>query len=420
MLIAETIAGETPAGYRTRWRSLAAFFVALIFSQTFWFNFAPLLPMLAVKYRITELTASYTILVFSLSNILLSGYAGAVIDKQGFRFSVLVGLIGISAFACLRIFDSSFWVLLAAQAGISAAVPFIMVAIPKAVATLFPPEDVPRVSGYCSIGICFGSSSSLWLSPRIILGMGFHRAMILFAALVVCWTVAFALLVPPIKDENSGTGYATGHATRKIELSSILDLFRVRALTVLMLIGFIGHGVFTCVTTWMGALWHEHGFSSQAAGMGASILIIGGIFGCLAVPALLSRFGSYRLLLWTAFVPCIFLVTPYLWAPAPGIGLLWGGLMGFFYLSMMPTIYSMIARYAPPQLLGTASGVYLTISSVGGIVVTVCFRLLKDAGGWQVATVTLVAALTLISLMVAFIPDARPLAALQSELEVEL
>jgi predicted MFS family arabinose efflux permease len=416
MLIAETVTEEMPVGYRTRWRSLAAFFVALIFSQTFWFNFAPLLPMLAVKYRVTELTASYTILVFSLSNILLSGYAGAVIDKHGFRFSVLLGLIGISVFGCLRVFDSSFWVLLAAQAGISAAVPFIMVAIPKAVATLFPPEDVPRVSGICSIGICVGSSSSLWLSPRIILGMGFHRAMIFFAALVVCWTVAFALLVPPIKEENFGTG----HATKKIEFSSIFDLFRVRALSVLMLIGFIGHGVFTCVTTWMGALWHEHGFSSQAAGMGASILIIGGIFGCLAVPALLSRFGSYRLLLWAAFVPCIFLVTPYLWAPAPGIGLLWGGLMGFFYLSMMPTVYSMIARYAPPDLLGTASGVYLTVSSVGGIVVTVCFRLLKDAGGWQAATVTLVAALTLISLMVTLIPDAPPLATLQAELEVEL
>jgi predicted MFS family arabinose efflux permease len=416
MLIAEEVTTEMPVGYRTRWRSLAAFFVALIFSQTFWFNFAPLLPTLAAKYGVTELTASYTILVFSLSNILLSGVAGAFIDKRGFRSSVLLGLVGISVFACLRIFDSSFWVLLAAQAGISAAVPFIMVAIPKAVATLFPPEDAPRVSGYCSIGICVGSSSSLWLSPRIILGMGFHGAMIFFAALVVCWTLGFALLVPPIQEDAPGAM----HAHRKIELSSVLDLFRVRALAVLMLIGFIGHGVFTCVTTWMGALWHEHGFSSEAAGMGASILIIGGIFGCLAVPALLSRFGSYRLLLWTAFVPCVFLVTPYLWAPSPSIGLLWGGLMGFFYLSMMPTIYSMIARYAPSHLLGTASGVYLTVSSVGGIIVTVCFRLLKDAGGWQVATVTLVAALALISMLVALIPDTSPACAPRAELEVEL
>ena len=119
-------------------------------------------------------------------------------------------------------------------------------------------------------------------------------------------------------------------------------------------------------------------------------------------------------------MPCVFLVTPYLWAPAPGIGLVWGGLMGFFYLSMMPTIYSMIARYAPSHLLGTASGVYLTVSSVGGIIVTVCFRLLKDKGGWQVATVTLVVALAINSLLVTLIPDASPVSAPQAELEAKI
>jgi MFS family permease len=403
----------TPPGYAARWRSLAAFIGALILSQTFWFNFAPLLPMVAQKYHVTELTASYTILVFSLSNILLSSVAGIVIDRRGFRFSVLLGLMVIAAFACVRIFANSFWVLLAAQAGISAAVPFIMVAIPEAISTLFPIKDAPRISGFCSIGICLGSSSSLWLSPPIILGMGFQPSMILFAAIVVGWAVVFGLLVPKGFQERE-TG---GVKVRGFEMASIFALFRIRSLAALFLIGFVGHGVFTCVTTWMGALWHEHGFSSQSAGMGSSTLIIGGIFGCLAVPNLLSRFGSYRLLLWTAFVPCIFLVGPFLWAPAPGIGLVWGGLMGFFYLSMMPTVYSMVGRYAPAHSLGTASGVYLMISSIGGIIVTVCFRLLKDAAGWGVATGTLIGALALMSLMVALIPDASPLTAREPQLE---
>jgi MFS family permease len=416
MFIAEGMANEVPPGFASRWRSLGAFLIALVLSQTFWFNFAPLLPMLSSKYGVTELTASYTILVFSLSNILLSSVAGMVIDKRGFRFSVLLGLVAMSAFACLRIFDASFWVLLASQAGISTAVPFIMVAIPKAIATLFPAKDAPRVSGYCSIGICVGSSSSLWLSPRIILGMGFHSSMILFAGIVVCWTVAFALLVPSVKEPVTNPEIGT----RRLALSSILDLFRVRSLAALFVIGFVGHGVFTCVTTWMGALWHEHGFSSQSAGMGSSMLIIGGIFGCLAVPALLSRFGSYRLLLWTAFGPCIFLVVPFLWAPAPTIGLVWGGLMGFFYLSMMPTVYSMFGRYAPAHQLGAASGLYLMISSIGGIVVTICFRLLKDAAGWHAATSALVGALVLMSLLVTLIPDASPLLAREVEFEVAL
>jgi len=407
-------AGELPVGYAVRWRSLAAFLVALVFSQTFWFNFAPLLPLVAARYHVTELVASYTILVFSLANILLSGVAGAVIDRRGFRFSVLLGLAGTAVFACLRIFDSGFWLLLTAQAGISASVPFIMVAIPQAVATLFPVKDAPRISGYCSIGICVGSSSSLWLSPPIILGFGFQRAMIFFAALVCVWTVLFAFLVPKLPEVESNA-----QVRRENPLRGALQIFRIRALAILILIGFIGHGIFTCVTTWMGALWHEHGFSSQAAGMGASILIIGGIFGCLAVPALLAGFGSYRLLLWVAFVPCIFLVTPYLWAPSPAMGLLWGGLMGFFYLSMMPTMYSMLARYAPAHHLGAASGLYLMVSSIGGIVVTICFRLLKEAGGWHVATATLVGALTLISLLVVFIPSvARVRAPAETEVAI--
>jgi cyanate permease len=414
MIVGDT-AEAVPIGYTTRWRSLTAFFVALIFSQTFWFNFAPLLHVLAARYAISELTASYTILVFSLSNILLSSYAGAVIDRRGFRFAVLLGLAGISGFACLRIFDGSFWILLAAQAGISACVPFIMVAIPKTVATLFPAKDAPRISGICSIGICVGSSSSLWLSPRIILGMGFHHAMIFFAALVVCWTVAFAMLVPRTQESSRDVS----RIDKKLSWDTIADILRIRAMAVLMMIGFIGHGIFTCVTTWMGAMWHERGFSSQVAGMGASVLIVGGIFGCLLVPLVLARFGSYRLLLWTAFAPCIFLVAPYLWASAPAIGLVCGSLMGFFYLSMMPTVYSMIRLYAPQEHLGAASGLYLAISSIGGIVVTVCFRLIKDAGGWQAATATLIGALALISLLVFLIPDVSPVGSPQPELEVQ-
>ena len=416
MLTANSMREGLPPGYAARWRSLAAFLGALVLSQTFWFNFAPLLPMVSQKFHVTELTSSYTILVFSLSNILLSSVAGFVIDKRGFRFSVLLGLIVISAFACLRIFASSFWILLVSQAGISAAVPFIMVAIPEAITNLFPAKDGPRISGFCSIGICIGSSSSLWLSPPIILGMGFQPSMILFATIVVVWSIAFALLVP----KAFAAREVAGTQTRKFAFSSILDLFRIRSLAVLFLIGFVGHGVFTCVTTWMGALWHERGFSSQSAGMGSSMLIIGGIFGCLAVPMLLSRFGSYRILLWTAFVPCIFLVAPFLWAPAPAIGLVWGGLMGFFYLSMMPTVYSMVGRYAPDHSLGTASGLYLMISSVGGIIVTICFRLLKDAEGWGVATATLIGALSLMSLLVGLIPDASPLMSREAELEVAL
>lgn len=402
---------DSTVGLPGRWRILGAFLVSLLLTQTLWFNFAPLLPMLAARYGVSELTASWTVLVFSLSNILLSSAAGEVIDKQGYRFAILLGLIGMSAFAGLRIFDQSFWILLAGQAGISIAVPLIFVCVPRIVADLFPLKDATRISGFCSIGVCVGSSSSLWLSPRIILGMGLRPSMILFASIVAAWTICFALLVPKTR--------AVASMQKRVEVhSSYLDLFRHRSLVLLYTIGFIGHGIFTCVTTWIGVVWHDQGFSSQAAGIGGSMLIIGGICGCLAVPNALSRFGSYRLLLWAAFVPCIFLVTPFLWPSSPAIGYVWGGLMGFFYLSMMPTAYAMVARYGPADRLGAASGLYLTISSIGGIVITICFRLLKQAAGWHGAIIALEAGFIVMSLLVALIRDRSPLAVTEPSLEV--
>ncbi len=94
--------------------------------------------------------------------------------------------------------------------------------------------------------------------------------------------------------------------------------------------------------------------------------------------------------------------------------------MGFFYLSMMPTVYSVFARNAPRHRLGAASGLYLTISSIGGIVVTICFRLLKDAFGWHFATGALVAALVLMSLLVGLIRDHNPAVVAEPALEVAL
>jgi nitrate/nitrite transporter NarK len=79
--------------------------------------------------------------------------------------------------------------------------------------------------------------------------------------------------------------------------------------------------------------------------------------------------------------------------------------MGFFFLTMLPAVYSMIGRYAPSHLLGTASGVYSTISGLGSIIVTIGFRLIKDAVGWKIATASLVTALLVLSLLVFLVPE---------------
>jgi hypothetical protein len=67
--------------------------------------------------------------VFPLIYILISIHSGKVIDRRGYRHSVLIGGIFMSAFSCIRVFDSSFSILLIGQIGIAIGQPYILNAV---------------------------------------------------------------------------------------------------------------------------------------------------------------------------------------------------------------------------------------------------------------------------------------------------
>ncbi|MFI5391119.1 MAG: MFS transporter, partial [Bacteriovoracales bacterium] len=102
-----------------KWFALGSFSLSAGLSQFLWLNFAPLITFIEKKYGVSEEYAGLLLLVFPLTYVLLSLYSGKLIDKKGYRFSICLGSTVMATFACLRIFDQSFWILLAAQTGIS-------------------------------------------------------------------------------------------------------------------------------------------------------------------------------------------------------------------------------------------------------------------------------------------------------------
>jgi MFS family permease len=167
---------------------LAAFLGALILTQVFWYNFAPLISLLTAKYRISGLTASWTILVFPLASMLFSGYAGAVIDRRGYRFAIQCGLALMAVSAGLRVFDG-FSMLLAGQIGIAISVPLIVTSISTLVADWFGPAEEALFTGICTIGIFVGMALSLAASPLLVEWLGFRGAMSLLAAVAAGWAL---------------------------------------------------------------------------------------------------------------------------------------------------------------------------------------------------------------------------------------
>src|SRR5262249_41443139 len=134
------------AGAR-RWAVLAAYAAVVGVSQMLWLNFAPLLSLVQVRYGVSELRASLLVLVFPLLYVVLSIPAGALTDARGYRFAIGAGAIGMTVASALRVFDQSFWCLLAAQIGIAIAQPYVGNGISKLVADWFPEEQSALATG---------------------------------------------------------------------------------------------------------------------------------------------------------------------------------------------------------------------------------------------------------------------------------
>src|SRR5262245_17866090 len=123
-------AGGPPA---YRWVVLVVFMGVALVSQMLWLNFAPLLTLIQTRYGVSELLASSLVLVFPLLYVLLSVPAGAMVDARGYRFTVGLGSAVMAVSAAARVFDGSFWALLAGQIGVAAAQPFVVNGISKLV-----------------------------------------------------------------------------------------------------------------------------------------------------------------------------------------------------------------------------------------------------------------------------------------------
>jgi MFS transporter, FLVCR family, feline leukemia virus subgroup C receptor-related protein len=379
-----------------RWLVLAAFLGALILTQVFWYNFAPLISLLMARYHISGLTASWTILVFPLASMLFSGYAGALIDRRGYRFAIQYGLILMALSAGLRIFGG-FYMLLAGQIGIAISVPLIVTCISTLVTDWFGPAEEGLYTGICTIGIFVGMALSLAASPLLVEWMGFRGAMVFLAVVAAGWALLFHFTARenhPMRDPALAS---------KPTATPVRALLMNRNLAVIFATAFIGQGCFNALTTWLEVIWHERGFSSDAAGMAAGMIIAGGIAGALLIPPLLDRFDHPRALLWMCLAPSLLLVHRFVFAASPRLGYCWGAVLGFLWLPSLAISLTIIERVAHKEHAGAASGIFWTIGNAGVLGLTVCFEVLKEATSWRTSIDVLVVLLAAMNGLIALL-----------------
>jgi sugar phosphate permease len=352
--------------YGYRWVVLLAFMLVTVVNQLLWITFAPITGNAAKFYGVSDLSIGLLSMVFMIVYIFVSFPASWVIDTYGIRVGVGIGAALTGIFGLLRgLFAADYTLVLVSQIAVAIGQPFILNAITKVAARWFPIEERATASGLGSLAMYVGILLGLVLTPYLTIQFSIGGMLVAYGIAAVVAAVLFFALA---KERPPTPPCSADQEERSLVLDGLRQTLRKKQFILLMVIFFIGLGIFNGVTTWIEDILRPRGFSITEAGITGGLMIAGGIVGALVLPSLSDRYRKrvpFIVLALAGAVPGLVGITY-----ATGYGLLLASafVLGFFLLAAGPIGFQYGAETAYPAPEGTTNGLLLLMGQISGIV----------------------------------------------------
>ncbi len=351
--------------YAYRWVILLAFMIVIIMNQLLWITFAPVTSIAAGFYQVSDLSIGILSMSFMVIFIFVSIPASWVIDTYGYRIAVGIGATFTGVFGLTRgLFADNYTLVLFSQIGIAIGQPFILNAITMVAARWFPLKERATASGMGSLAMYVGILIGLVLTPYLVLHSGFDRMLLSYGIVSI---IAAGLFIALAKEHPPTPASPPGHEERSLVFDGLKQTFQNRNFILLMIVFFIGLGVFNSVTTWIEEILRPRHFTTTQAGMSGGLMIIGGIIGAVILP-LLSDFYHKRVpFIMLALAAATVGLIGITYATSYPVLLTSSFIMGFFLLSAGPIGFQYGAEIAYPAPEGTSNGLLLLMGQISGI-----------------------------------------------------
>ncbi len=351
--------------YGSRWVMLVLYMLMVAVNQLLWITFAPITGDATKYYGVSDLQIGILSMCFMIVYIVVSIPASWIIDKYGIRKGVGTGAAFTGIFGLIRGFaGTDYQLLLLAQIGIAIGQPFILNAITKLAARWFPIGERATAAGLGTLAMYIGILAGMTVTPYLTIGSGIGGMLYIYGIISVITAAAFLIFI------KEGPPTAPCRPDQE-ERALVFDGFRLTLRTVdfiwLMVIFFIGLGVFNSVTTWIEDIMRPRGFSATQAGITGGMMITGGIIGALIIPMLSDRYKKRTPFIILALTGATLGLTGITFATTYWLLLLSGMVLGFFLLSAGPIGFQYGAEITYPASEGTSNGMLLLMGQISGI-----------------------------------------------------
>jgi len=396
--------------YGYRWVVLLGFMLVVAINQLLWITFAAVTSSAVQFYGVSDLAIGLLSMSFLIVYIFAAIPASWVIDVYGLNVAVGIGAVLTGVFGLTRGLVAAYYTLvLLAQIGIAIGQPFILNAITTVAARWFPLEERATASGLGTLAIYLGILMGLALTPVLTLRLGLERMLVAYGVIALLAAVVFFAVVkerpptppcPPDQDERS------------LVFDGFRQILRQKDFLLLLLIFFIGLGVFNAVTTWIEDVVRPRGFSITQAGVIGGLMIIGGVAGAIDTPALSDHFRKRIPFIMLALTGAIVGLIGLTYATSYGFLLFFAAILGFFLLSAGPVGFQYGAEITFPAPEGTSNGLLLLMGQISGIVFIVGMDAFKspDTGSMTPPLLVMILLMVLGLLLSSRLPESPLLA----------
>ena len=352
--------------YGYRWIVLLAFMSVIVVNQLLWITFAPITGSAAKYYGVSDLSIGILSMSFMIVYIFVSIPASWTIDTYGIRVAVGIGAALTGVFGLLRgLLASNYNLVLISQIGIAVGQPFILNAVTKVAARWFPLQERATASGLGSLAMYLGIIVGLALTPYLTIQSGMGGMLVAYGIVSVIAAVVFFGLA---RERPPTPPCPPGQEERSLVFDGLKQILRKGNFILLMLVFFVGLGVFNAVTTWIEDIVRPRGFSITQAGIIGGLMVLGGVVGALVLPSLSDRYRRRTPFILLALAGATLGLVGVTYAISYWLLLASAFVMGFFLLSAGPIGFQYGAEVAYPAPEGTSNGLLLLMGQISGIV----------------------------------------------------
>lgn len=362
-----------------RWVVLIATIPIIISTEMVWLTFSPIASVIAEHYGVSGFAVDMLATSYMLMFIVFCLPAAYVIDRFGFRRSLIIGALLTGIFAVTRAaFAGSFAAVAVSQFIIAIGQPFLLNITTKAAANWFPFEERATADGLLTMAQYVGFTVPMVLSPVLVESAGVQKMLFVYAVIAIVSMLAVLIFVrekpavPP-----PGPVYERDDFSRK----AIAGLFKNHGFVLCLICAFISIGIFNTILTLIETILKDRGITPAQAGIIGAAFVAAGVAGAIVLPIISDKVGVRIRFLLVAVALLVPLYLGLTFVKSFIVLVVIAAVAGFSIMGVAPILFQHSSEVAYPAQEGTSLGLILLMGQISGALFVLLFEVISGASG---------------------------------------